>query len=145
MMLWVVGCSGMYRILLPVDDDVDRAAAQARYVLSLPGGTDEVAVTVAHAYREEAAPPGSGGPIDEESPGVTEAVDRLSAAGIEVEQTELYIPVAEAIVDFAAEVDADEIVVARGDRSPAGKALFGSVTQSVALDAPVPVTIVGVE
>ncbi|MDS0300307.1 universal stress protein [Halogeometricum sp. S1BR25-6] len=132
----------MYQILLPVDDEIDRAAAQAQYVLGLPGETDEVTVTVAHAYRDEPSDAG-GDSFDEESPGVIEAVDVLSAAGITIEQTELYVPVAESIVNLANEIGADEIVVCGRNRSPTGKALFGSVTQSVALDSPVPVTIVG--
>ncbi|ELZ32494.1 UspA domain-containing protein [Halogeometricum pallidum JCM 14848] len=131
----------MYQILLPVDDETDRAAAQARYVLGLPGETDEVTVTVAHAYRDDTGDDS----FDEESPGIIEAVDILSAAGITVKQTELYVPVAESIVNLATEMSADEIVVCGRKRSPTGKALFGSVTQSVALDSPVPVTIVGVE
>ncbi|EMA70807.1 uspA domain protein [Halorubrum aidingense JCM 13560] len=134
----------MYEILLPVDDDTDRAAAQARYVSGLPGETDELSVTVAHAYRDDSRGTGDDR-FDEESPGVIEATDILSAAGITVEQRELYVPVAESIVDLSDELDADEVVLCGRKRSPAGKALFGSVTQSVALESSVPVTIVPVE
>ena len=134
----------MYQILLPVDDDTDRAAAQAQYVLGLPGETDEVTVTVAHAYADGPSDEGSDS-FDEKSPGVIEAVDVLSAAGVTVEQSELYVPVAESIVEMVNEIGADKVVVSGRSRSPAGKALFGSVTQSVALNSPVPVTIVGAE
>jgi len=134
----------MYQILLPVDDDTDRAAAQAQYVLGLPGETDEVSVTVAHAYTDEPSSAGSDS-YNEESAGVIEAVDVLSAAGVTVEQSELYVPVAESIVEMASEIGADKVVVSGRNRSPAGKALFGSVTQSVALNSPVPVAIVGAE
>lgn len=134
----------MYEILLPVDDDTDRAAAQARYVSLLPVETDEIAVTVAHAYRDDSSSAGDDS-FDEESPGVIEAVDILSTAGITAEQRELHLPVAESIVDLSNELDVGEIVMCGRKRSPAGKALFGSVTQSVALKSSVPVTIVPVE
>jgi nucleotide-binding universal stress UspA family protein len=134
----------MYEILLPVDDNTDRAASQARYVLGLPGETDELSVTVAHAYNDDPSNTGDDS-FDEESPGVIEATDILSAAGIATEQRELYVPVAESIVDMSDELDADEVVLCGRKRSPAGKALFGSVTQSVALESSVPVTIVPVE
>jgi nucleotide-binding universal stress UspA family protein len=43
------------------------------------------------------------------------------------------------------EVDADLVVVGARKRTPVGKAVFGSVTQSVVLDSPVPVTVVRTE
>ena len=47
-----------------------------------------------------------------------------------------------AIVDLAAELDADLVVVGGRKRSPAGKAVFGSTAQEVMLNAPCPVTFV---
>lgn len=47
-------------------------------------------------------------------------------------------PAAE-IIAFSEEVDADYIVLSGRKKSPTGKALFGSVTQSVLLDADRPV------
>jgi len=130
----------MYQVVVPVDDDVDRAAAQAQYVTELPGEPGEVSVTVAHAYSDTNR---SDDNPDEESPGVLEAMEHLREAGLTVEKQELYVPVAEGILDLAADVDADVIVMGGRKRSPAGKALFGSVTQSVILDATIPVTVVG--
>jgi len=47
------------------------------------------------------------------------------------------------LVEFAHKKDVDEIIVgARKRRSPIGKAILGSVTQSVALTAPCPVVLV---
>lgn len=46
------------------------------------------------------------------------------------------------IVDISAEVDADRIIVGGQQRSPTGKAIFGSMVQKVLLNAPCPVTFV---
>lgn len=132
----------MYQIVVPVDDDVDRAVAQARHVTELPGDPTEVSVTVAHAYRDTNR---TNENHDEESPAVIAAIEHLRDAGLAVEQRELYVPVAEAVLDLTADIEADAIVMSGRKRSPTGKALFGSVTQSVVLDATVPVTVVGVE
>lgn len=48
----------------------------------------------------------------------------------------------EAILEAAAELDARYVVVGGRKRSPTGKALFGSVTQSVLLNAAVPTVTV---
>ncbi|AZH26894.1 universal stress protein [Haloplanus aerogenes] len=42
------------------------------------------------------------------------------------------------MVELAGSCDADIVVVGGRERSPAGKALFGSVAQSIMLDAPCP-------
>lgn len=46
------------------------------------------------------------------------------------------------IVSIATDVDADRVVVGGRQRSPAGKAIFGSAAQEVMLHAPCPVTFV---
>lgn len=48
----------------------------------------------------------------------------------------------ERLAEIADEVDADMVVVGGRDRSPAGKALFGSTSQDVLLEAACPVTFV---
>lgn len=49
---------------------------------------------------------------------------------------------AEEVVQYAREQDARYIVLGSGNRSPVGKAVFGSVVQSVLLNADQPVVIV---
>ncbi|MUV56016.1 Universal stress protein family protein [Halogeometricum rufum] len=130
----------MYQILVPVDDDVGRAVAQAEFVTGLPGVPGDVGVTVVHAYRDDGAdddlPP-------EQSKAVSEALDRLAEAGVEAESREIYLPVSEGILDIASDLAVDHIVLGGRRRSPAGKAIFGSVTQRVILNADLPVTVVG--
>jgi len=48
----------------------------------------------------------------------------------------------EGFVRLADETDADVVIVAEGKRTPAGKAVFGSVPQHVLLNAPCPVLLV---
>lgn len=135
----------MYRVLIAVSDDVDQALEQADFVASLPG-TADVDVTVTHAYddEDERGPQGESLP-PEESDAVNAVRTRLEAAGLPVETQETYLPVAEGIVDLAADVGADLVVVGARQRTPVGKAVFGSVTQSVVLNSPVPVTVVRTE
>lgn len=51
-------------------------------------------------------------------------------------------PVAETIIDVAHELDAGYLVIGGRHRSPVGKALFGSVPQTVLMDAERPVVSV---
>lgn len=135
----------VFRVVVAVSDDVDQAERQADFVASLPG-RDDLDVTVTHAYDEgdERGPHGETLP-PEESAGLQAARARLADAGLAVETRETYQPVAKGIVDLARDVDADLVVVGARKRTPVGKAVFGSVTQSVVLDSPVPVTVVGTE
>lgn len=130
----------MYQILVPVDDDVGRAAAQAAFVTNLPGNSDEIHVTVVHAYRDDGAddslPPA-------QSEAVSKALASLAEDGIEAESREIYLPVSKGILDAASEYAVDHIVLGGRRRSPAGKAIFGSVTQSVILNTDRAVTVVG--
>jgi nucleotide-binding universal stress UspA family protein len=76
---------------------------------------------------------------------MTEAKELLEAAGITVETRREHADPEEAIVALAREVDADQIVMAGRKRTPVGKAVFGSVTQSVLLKADLPVTVTSTE
>ena len=134
---------GVYRILLPVDDDVDRAERQATFVTGLPSGAGETHVTVTHALDADER----NAPTEVQDPRrirtVKRAVELLEDASVETSVRETGNPPAEGIVALAEELDVDLVVMGGRKRSPAGKAIFGSVTQTVLLDTDRPVTVTG--
>lgn len=128
---------------MPVDEDVDRAVAQVEYITNLPAETDDISVTVAHAYRDGSETDASGRDLPpEEHESVSESLKLLGEAGIEADSLEIFEPIADGILDAAEDIDPDQIVMGGRDRSPTGKAVFGSVTQRVVLNAGRPVTVV---
>ncbi|UHQ98488.1 universal stress protein (plasmid) [Natrinema zhouii] len=66
----------------------------------------------------------------------------LDAAGLEYEIRGAVGEQGPKIVDVATETDADRVIVAGRNRSPVGKAVFGSTAQGVLLSSPCPVTFV---
>lgn len=71
-----------------------------------------------------------------------EIADRLDEASLKYESRAADGTNGEGVVDIAEEEDADLVVVGGRQRSPTGKALFGSMAQQVMLQAPCPVTFV---
>ncbi|QLK26642.1 universal stress protein [Natrinema zhouii] len=151
----------MYRVLLPVDESESRARAQATAVRDLPGAATDVSVDVLHVreetggtdaewaaggFAEEYADEMARVADDESLPASVEAaVDTLEAEDLEwTVRTAMGDP-ADAILEAAAEYDSDAIVVGVQGRSPVGKALFGSVTQSVILEGNRPVMVVSTD
>lgn len=145
----------MYHIVIPIDEDGTRAAAAAQFVTSLGDESglgadlDDLSVTVVNVFKEFKAID-DGGNVrsedlydeDEFPESVESARDRLAEAGIEVDLVRRHGDPGDEIVEYAEEVDADTIVIPGRKRSPVGKAVFGSVTQDVILNADRPVTIV---
>ena len=86
-------------------------------------------------------------PDDEEIQTVATDLAAKAAAGVtdEYEAVGRRGTPGEEIVAYADEMDASYIVVGGRRRSPAGKALFGSVTQSVLLDTDRPVLVATAE
>lgn len=150
----------MYRVLLPVDKEDSRARAQVEAVLELPAGAGEVAVDVVHVYED--APTAdtewaAGDSFSDEyaaemaeqvrdadhvPSSVEAAVDMLESSGVEFAVHERSGNPAREILELAADLDSDAIVLGVSQRSPVGKVLFGSVVQAVMLDSDRPVTVV---
>lgn len=68
--------------------------------------------------------------------------EALREAGVTVEIRGAVGEHGETIVDIAEDVGADRVIVGGRNRSPTGKAVFGSTAQTVLLSAPCPVTFV---
>ncbi|MEF8902065.1 MAG: universal stress protein [Halovenus sp.] len=134
------------RVLLPIDADESRAVAAAETVTTLPNAADTVHVTILNAEKEVEAVSASVNRSknwkDDFPASVEKAGAVLEDAGISVEKRREHADPSEAIVNVADEIDADRIIMAGRKRTPVGKVLFGSVTQSVLLDADIPVTVI---
>lgn len=129
----------MYHVVLGVDDDDEHARQCAQEIIDLPGEGAEKRVTIIHSFSDNPS-----GASATQIASVREAGDLFDDAGIEYDVEESSGDPAEAILDVAEDADADLIVVGGRKRSPAGKALFGSVTQTVILNAGRPVMVTGV-
>jgi nucleotide-binding universal stress UspA family protein len=116
----------MYQVLIPIDQNEKRATAQAEAVAELPEAPSEVEVTLLHIFQDNP----SGASVNQVG-SVRRAREVLEAAGIEFSLDEESGSPAREIVERARELDADCICVAGRKRSATGKALFGSVSQSV--------------
>ncbi|QRV17672.1 universal stress protein (plasmid) [Haloterrigena salifodinae] len=73
---------------------------------------------------------------------VQQITDRLAENSIDCDVRATTGRKGQGIVDISAEVDADRVIVGGQQRSPTGKAIFGSMVQKVLLNAPCPVTFV---
>ncbi len=143
----------MYHVLLPIDIEIDRARSQVDLLRSLPVDPDEITATVLHVYEAVDAPADEAGSavIDEinesieELRGTPESVEIVEAElddlGIDHDRVLHVGDPDEAIQSVARELDVDAIVLGLRERSPVGKALFGSVSQTVLLNADRPVFV----
>lgn len=131
----------MYRVLLPVDNSETRALSQAEYVTSLPSAANDVEAIILHVFT------GDGDGSDSRNVARVASVKRareyLRDHDVEVTLVEDSLEAADSIVKHANSFDADAVVMGGRKRSPAGKALFGSVTQSVFLHTDRPVVVTG--
>jgi len=142
----------MYHVLMAIDGDEERLAKQVDAVRDLPG-RDEVSVTVMYVHEKVDVPPDEAGSrviesINEDIDSLQGVPDTLEQAraelaelGIEVEVSTGKGDPAAVILDTAADIDANAICVAGRRPSPVGKAMFGSVTQSIILESERPVIV----
>lgn len=123
----------MKAILVAIDTDEDYAEAQAETICELFDPEDVVAHLL-HVFTDN-----SEGVSVHRLPSVDRAREIFENAGIEVVYHEASGVPTENIIKAAAEIEADAVSVAGRKRSPAGKAVFGSVAQSVVLQSDRPV------
>ena len=123
----------MTNVLLAVDRDERRAIAQAEQVVSLWEPAD-VQVTVLHVFTEN-----EGGAAVNQLASARRAYETLEEAGFEVRYDERSGDPAPTVVRYTGTEEVDLVCLAGRDRTPAGKAVFGSVSQSIMLNAEVPV------
>ncbi len=136
----------MYQILMPVDTDESRAVRQATFITALPHAAEEIEVVLQFVYQGEAedAPEevqavASARRIES----VKRAMEQLEEADVEFTLVEESGDTAKDIIERGEEDDVDLIVLGGRKRSPAGKILFGSVTQTVLLNSDRPVAVTG--
>jgi nucleotide-binding universal stress UspA family protein len=136
----------MYNVLIPVDTNEERALTQAEFVTSLPHAADAVRATVLFVFHgeieelpDELRQFGSAQRVG----AVRRAVEHLEAHGVEVEIREDSGDSAEDILRAAEDGDVDLIALGGRKRSPAAKAIFGSVSMSVLRNTDRPVVITG--
>lgn len=139
----------MYRILVPVGTDETRAGATIDVFESLPLDASEVEVVVYNVFADIDVTDDIGGDVDtaefyedvEMPDSVKRVAEALEDRGLSTTTSRGLGEAEEEIVSYVADNDVDHVVMAGQRRSPAGKVIFGSVSQSVILNADVPVTV----
>lgn len=138
----------MYTVLMAVDSNEEMAIRSAEAVESLPCSATDVDVVILNVFKEFEVRDDSIVDSDEyydpsdypES--VSKAAEILEDAGVTITTRREHGEPAESIIAVADEIDADCIALGGRKRSPTGKVLFGSVTQSVMLSADRPVHVI---
>jgi len=135
----------MYHVLVPMDLDEDRAMTQARYVADLPHADEDVTATVLFIFgpNDDVPDEWEGFRSATRISSVRHAAEYLEDHGVEVDVIDESGDTAEFILREAENRAVDAIVLGGRKRSPAGKAIFGSVTQSVILSTDIPVVVTG--
>lgn len=131
-------------MLVAVDADEDRALSRAAYVTSLPdAGASAEAIFLFVFHEEGETLPEELRPFKSATrvSSVRRARERLEDRGVEYTIVDESGDTVSDILAEADRFDVDAIVLGGRKRSPAGKAIFGSVTQSVIRESDRPVVV----
>jgi nucleotide-binding universal stress UspA family protein len=128
----------MLRVLLALADDLTQAQAQIAAIEDMIETADGAKAFLLHVFENN---PEGGSVQDVEA--VRKVKDSLESAGVSVELLESSGDPAGQVLKYAEEHDVDQICIGGRKRSPAGKALFGSVAQDVVLGTNRPVLLCG--
>ena len=128
----------MLRVLLALADDLTQAQAQIAAIEDMIETADGAKAFLLHVFENN---PEGGSVQDVEA--VRKVKDSLESAGVSVELLESIGDPAGQVLKYAEEHDVDQICIGGRKRSPAGKALFGSVAQDVVLGTNRPVLLCG--
>ena len=139
-------------ILLTVKrDDGDRLDDMVEEAIGLASQTG-AKIVVAHAFETQSdvddalsaleGVDGTPSDVARRLGGVKRATKAIESAGIEYAVEGVVGDPGEAIAELAERVGADRVFVGGRERSPTGKAVFGSTAQQILLSAPCPVTFV---
>lgn len=136
----------MYHVLMPIDEREAHVRAQTQMLTDLleevPNAGESVRVTVMRVFGSEKLASETSALRTKRG---QEVRDRLEDRDVTVAGESRSGDPAEEILGAESDFDPDLVLVGGRDRSPAGKVIFGSVTQSVILDADCPVTVTGGE
>ncbi len=144
----------MYRVLVPIDDREDRVRSQAQAVLELPDAETAIRVDVLHVKTDIEIFDGDGEEPDigelkadreslEEFPeSATVIQELLEDAEIETAFHTIAGNTTSGILNVADQFDSETLVLGARRRTPAGKAIFGSVSQKIILNSDRPVMVV---
>ncbi|KAB1186793.1 MULTISPECIES: universal stress protein [Haloferax] len=142
-------------ILLAVGaGDADRLDRLAEETIDVAGPTGAT-VVIGHVFTKDEytdaldnldfdieAEEVSGDDVARRHASVRELAQKFDAAGLTYEVRGPVGDHGKKLVELTNEVDADRLIVGGRKRSPAGKAVFGSLAQEVMLESPCPVTFV---
>jgi nucleotide-binding universal stress UspA family protein len=137
------------RVLPYVESLAERFGAALtllRVAVSAEGVATRTFGRVAASIASPLVDPGAAAAAEQRSAAayLASVADRLRARGIPADHDQRQGPVAEAIVAYALEIEADLIALTTHGRSGLGRAVLGSVAEAVVRRAPCPVLLVRV-
>lgn len=128
----------MVQLLMALEDDLSQAEAQIAAVKNIAQTADDMEALILHVFDENPEKASV-----HQVAAVRETRDRLEETDVTVKLLGSSGNPGEEVIKQAEEHDVDQICVGGRKRSPAGKALFGSVTQEVILGTQRPVLVCG--